>query len=150
VRSGHNEPQTIAAAPARAARARLNSSTLAAPVAGTDATEGAADGYSEVATGVNVGWLNVVAALVLTAVTFQPVGLYEYDVVVAFAHSRVLVMVKVVEKEEVTVTVVSPDQSSVGAWATTADVSISISAATTEVKRMLIEARRDIQRWCWC
>jgi len=136
----------MAAAPARAARARLNSSALAAPVAGTEERDGAADGYSEVvAAAVNVGWLKVVAALVPSAVTFQPVGLYEYEVVVvALAHSRVLVTVRVVESDEVTVTVVSPDQSSVGAWASTAGASITISAASTELNRILTEARRGV------
>ncbi len=93
----------------------------------------------EVAAAVRVGLLIVVAASVVAEVTFQPVGLPEYEllVVVAFAQVRYFVTVKVVEKEEVTVTVVSPDQSPAGRSAIAAGVSSSTRAATAELTRMV-------------
>ncbi len=95
----------------------------------------------EVAAAVRVGLLIVVAASVVAEVMFQPVGLTEYEllVVVAFAQVKYFVMVVVVEKEEVTVIVVSPDQSPAGKSAMTAGVSSSTSAATAELMRIFKE-----------
>lgn len=71
--AGHNEPQTMAAAPANAATARLISWTLAAPVA--DAMVTAAVEASDDDPAVSEGLLIVVAAWVVAAeVTFHPVG----------------------------------------------------------------------------
>jgi len=89
---------------------------------------------------VNEGLLTVVAAVVLE-VAFQPVGLIEYVllVVVALAYVRYLVTVRVVEKDEVTVMVVSPDQSPASVSAIAAGVSSRTIAATAELMRILNE-----------
>ena len=55
----------------------------------------------------------------------------------ALAYVKVLVIVSVVEKDEVTVMVVSPDQSPEGRSASAAGVSSRTSAAMAELKRIL-------------
>lgn len=135
--SGHNEPQTIAAAPARAATARLISCGLAAPVAATEAIEGLAEVIVEA--GVSVGLLNVVSAVAVWAVAFQPVACELILLVVVLACFKYLVTVWVVDMVDVTVVVVVvSDQSPVGASARVAGVRASRTAATAIVKRILV------------
>jgi len=86
---------------------------------------------------VNDGLLTVEAAVV-EEVAFQPVGRID-EVVVLWAYVRVLVMVIVVEYEDVTVIVVSPDQSPGGRSARAAGASSRATAAVMAVKRMVIE-----------
>lgn len=122
----------MAAAPASAATARLISWAVAAPVAVAMATADV-----DVRDPVSVGLLTVVAAPVVDEVEFQPVGCAEDEVTLAWANVRVLVMVKVVEYEEVTVTVVSPVQSPGGRSAKATGASSRATAAVMDVKRIV-------------
>jgi hypothetical protein len=115
----------------------LISCALAAPVAATEAIEGLAEVIVEA--GVSVGLLNVVAAVVVWAVAFQPVGCELILLVVALACFKYLVTVWVLDMVYVTVVVVVSDQSPpVGASARVAGVRASRTAATAVVKRILV------------
>lgn len=106
---------------------------MAAPVADAITTP-VVDVTGDVA--VSDGLLTVDAAFVVEEVAFQPVGCI--DVVALWAYVRVLVMVIVVEYEDVTVTVVSPDQSPGGRSARAAGASRRATAAVIAVKRMVM------------
>lgn len=113
------------------------SCAVAAPVAATEAIEGLAEVIVEA--GVSVGLLNVVAAVVVWAVAFQPVACELMLLVVALACIKYLVTVWVVDMVDVTVVVVVvSDQSPVGASARAAGVRASRTAATAVVKRILV------------
>lgn len=72
---------------------------------------------------------------------FQPVGWWErvLELVVALAYARVLVMVNVVDREDVSVIVVVPSHAPEGSEPSAAGVRASRMVANAAVKRILME-----------